>query len=53
MDYRAVFELNRDCFVGAFHEESTNLVSCCLLNVVAVGLHKFRDWSLYRGGALT
>lgn len=54
MDYRAVFELNRHRFVGAFHKKSTNLVSCCLLSVVTVGLRReFRDWSLHRGGALT
>jgi len=58
MDYGAVLEFNGDRLVGAFHEESTNLVSCCsgLLRMGTLRLRReFRDWSLHRaeGGALT
>lgn len=44
MDYRAVFEFNRDRFVGAFHEESTNLVSCCLLSMGGVTVRLRREF---------
>lgn len=48
MDNGAIFEFNRNRFVGAFHEES---VQTCQLLVaeygVVIGLRReFRDWSL-------